>query len=179
MNREHGFSLIELLVVMLIITISLGVAIPSYFTWVPGYRLKSAAADLHSNMQKAKMGALKANSTWCVYFDTGAETYYVLRGEVNTCDPANNPIEAQVLLTTYGSQVQFGEGSAANGPNAVAIPGDGVSQTNNIVRFRPNGTAAESGYIYLTNEKQGAAYAMGTEVSGVIKTRKWNNGSWD
>lgn len=98
---------------------------------------------------------------------------------MNNCDPANNPIEVQVLLSDYGSQVQFGEGSAGTGPNAVAIPADGVSHSNDKVRFRPNGTAAESGYVYLTNEKLEAAYAMGTEVSGVIKTRKWNNASWN
>ncbi|RLB14646.1 MAG: prepilin-type cleavage/methylation domain-containing protein, partial [Deltaproteobacteria bacterium] len=75
--KKNGFTLIEFLVTFVILGILTAIAIPGFARWLPNYRLKSAARDVYSNMQLAKMGAIKANADWAIVFDTGASRYLI------------------------------------------------------------------------------------------------------
>ena len=51
MKREQGFTLIELMVTIIILSVLLGLAIPGFSSWLPKYRLRGAARDIYSNLQ--------------------------------------------------------------------------------------------------------------------------------
>ncbi len=71
MKNHKGFTLIELLIAIAVVAITAAVAFPHIMGWMPNYRLKSAAKDLYSAMQKAKITALKYNSNVIIVFTTG------------------------------------------------------------------------------------------------------------
>ncbi len=184
MMKNDGFSLIELLVVLILLGIMAAIAIPGFSIWLPNYRLKSAARDIYSNMQLAKMGAIKANADWAIVFDTtaGAHRYLVCSDDGADADwttTGDNDTEREVDLTDYKAGIAYGHGNAANDIPGGAFPGDDVSYTNNVAVFNPRGTCDEEGYVYLENSKNITTYGVGTRTSGVIRLRKWTGAAWE
>ncbi len=182
-NTESGVTLIEILVIMVILAALAAAAIPTFAVWLPNYRLKSAARDLYSNFQMAKMGAVNNNSDWAVIFDNEISSpndkysYSIAsgRGDNGVWDVpvGDEPIEKTVELAGYKG-VRFGHGNA--GEPAGTTFGDGISYNPNRTVFNPRGTC-EAGYVYLQNEKN-TAYAVGTQSSGAILLRKWTGSKW-
>jgi type IV fimbrial biogenesis protein FimT len=60
--------MIELLIAIGVISILTAVTLPSITTWRENVRLKSAARDLYSNFQKAKIEAVKRNAPVVISF---------------------------------------------------------------------------------------------------------------
>ena len=182
--KKNGFTLIELLVTFVILGIVTAIAIPGFARWLPNYRLKSAARDVYSNMQLAKMGAIKANADWAIVFDAGSNTYRVCSDDGGDGDwKDGDEVEEKIVnLTNYESGVGYGHGNAANSIPGGAFPGDDISYNPpaNVVVFNPRGTC-NAGYVYLHNNNNTTTYGVGTQSSGVIRLLKWNSSaaSWE
>ncbi|MEN8211745.1 MAG: GspH/FimT family pseudopilin [Thermodesulfobacteriota bacterium] len=71
MHKNSGFTLIELIIVIGMISILSAIAIPSTMKWLPNYRLKAEARNLYSNMQKAKLEAVKRKQDVLISFVAG------------------------------------------------------------------------------------------------------------
>ena len=69
MRKNSGFTLFELLAVIGIVAVLSAIAIPNFFSWLPKYRLGSAARNLLSAMQYARLVAVKENVNIFVDFD--------------------------------------------------------------------------------------------------------------
>jgi Tfp pilus assembly protein FimT len=65
----------ELAIVIAIIGVLAGIAIPNIIGMMPRYNLKSAVLDLGSNMQRARLMAIKQNATCTVTFDAANGRY--------------------------------------------------------------------------------------------------------
>lgn len=171
-----GFTLIEMLMTSVIIGILASVAIPGFSVWLPDYRLKRAARDVFSNLQLAKMQAIRANGRYAVAFNPGAGSYDVVNcGSDDTYGTVDDVTEKTVSLADYGSGVVYGNGSATKTVPGTTAWGDFVTYPSpvNVATFNSRGIGT-GGYVYLANERD-RAYAVGTQTSGVILLRKWND----
>ena len=187
MKREQGFTLIELMVTIIILCVLLGLAIPGFSRWIPNYRLRGAARDLHSNLQYAKMTAVKDRTRCGVLFDVPG-IYRVVsvssgpNGAFGDADDVILPLKT-VNFSEYGSGVAYGHGSATGGvggagfDNNVTFPGDGVVFDSRGMILSPSGGASMGGYVYLQNSKNNT-YAVGVWSAGVIVMRRWTGSAW-
>jgi type IV fimbrial biogenesis protein FimT len=108
MNNTKGFTFLETMIVMTIVAILSVIVVPSLLSKMPQRHLKAAARELFSNLQKAKILAVKENDTMLVRFvSTGGGFYYLDANKNTNWDPG----EKRVNLSTY-KDVSYGLGSA-------------------------------------------------------------------
>ncbi|SMC47532.1 type IV fimbrial biogenesis protein FimT [Desulfocicer vacuolatum DSM 3385] len=180
-KKNTGFTLLELMITVGIAGVVIGTAVPNIIDWLPDYHLKKAARNLYSDMQLAKINAMKQSKDWAIVFDTGAKKYFVCseKGADGSWAISGNTIEKEVPLPDNGG-VQYGHGAAskdATQDGGQSFSDDDVTFNNNYATFNAMG-AGLSGYVYLENNKK-TTYAIGKESTGFISTKKWNGTSWE
>jgi prepilin-type N-terminal cleavage/methylation domain-containing protein len=74
---RDGFSLVELMIIMVILGIIAAIGIPGFMKWLPDYHLKSAARDLRASFQLARITAIKTGNNCTIAFNqpVGSDTY--------------------------------------------------------------------------------------------------------
>ena len=117
MQNDHGFSMTELMVVIAIISILAGLAIPNLIGWLPNYRLRTGAEDIQSTLQLARLTAIKENSTVTVVFDLGNDTFKA-SVEAKTFRNGKMPSGIDINSATFGGvpSVQFNSHGFLTGP---------------------------------------------------------------
>jgi type IV fimbrial biogenesis protein FimT len=167
MTTESGFSLVELILVIAILAILAAVAVPAFSVWLPNYELRSAARDIFSDFQQAKLRAVKENANCTICFNQVVD--FVTYDYLVFID-ADNDLEFDVgeeivnrkRWTNYDT-----DGDAINDNvmfDSTQGGGDGLAFADNddglpALSFRSNGLpiqndgSAGSGTIFLRNRK--------------------------
>lgn len=148
MKRDSGFTLAELMVVTSIIAIMSAVAIPSLISWLPNYRLSSAAREVLSAIELARLTAVRENASVAVAFTPGNAAYrlYVDNGEGGGA--AND-------LTQNGSErtLRNGQMPSSIAMSSAAFGASSSFRFNGIgLPFRSDGSPG-GGAVVLTNSK--------------------------
>jgi hypothetical protein len=153
---------------------------------LPSYRLRQAARDVYSNLQRAKVNAIKSNTEWRIYFDDTVNPgrYFLCSGpgaDGNWNNPpalgGDDDVDMTFDLSVY-QDVDFGNGSAAAGIDGWVF-GSPISYANPVTGFTSRGTVNLTGYVYLTNSR-GAVFGVGTpSPAGVIVLKKFTGAAWE
>ena len=151
-HRQSGFTLIEMMVVIVIISIIASVAIPSFSSFFDRYRLRGAADALFGDLQAARMEAIRNNSTVYVNFATGANWCYGMKLG-SSCDCTKPASDADYCsLKLVNAQTNTGVTMASNAFTAdpTIDPLQGLVSPAGIVTFQSTaGTQAQVGLSLL------------------------------
>jgi type IV fimbrial biogenesis protein FimT len=182
MKKKDGFTMIELLVTIIVFGVLASIAIPGFSRWLPNYRLKGAARDVYSNLQLAKMGAVKDRGEWAVVFDTANNRYQLVSSGADGAygTGGDDVVEKTITLTNYESGIGYGHGNATEKAGTSTDPiDDDISFTADTVVFNSRGmiNSNAGGYVYIQNDKNGS-FAIGVWSTGLIVLRKWQNNDW-
>jgi prepilin-type N-terminal cleavage/methylation domain-containing protein len=69
MRKNSGFTLMEVMMVIAIIGVLCAIATPNLVKWLPRHRVGSAARDVMSALDFARLNAIKANGAVTLTFD--------------------------------------------------------------------------------------------------------------
>lgn len=152
MRNNSGFTLIELAVIIAIVGVLAGIAVPSFVGWLPKYRLNSSAEDIQALVQNARLRAVKENAHVAVLLD-----------------PDNDGIDGDYLVfvdTNSDWNMDAGETLVARGEVSKGIRITGTGFANHRFSFNSRGLClAGSGSITLRNLK-GRTKIVNIEMTG-------------
>ena len=194
---QRGFSLIEILIVVLVVMMVAAIAVPNIFLAVSNLRLRASAGDLSGLMQQARILAAKNNTTYDILYATrnGARIAYVDLN-FNSSFDAGEPMMEFSGTTVPASGTPSGSGQ----PTAYVLAGDTGSSSydnTNTLGFTGRGlpcnydttttpatcsTPVASYFVYyLTDTRVGRAgwAAVVVTKGGRTKMVTWNGAAWN
>ena len=186
---QKGFTLIEVLIVIAMMSIMLVAA--GYYLGNAGNKaqLRSAARDLASNMNLARVKAIRDGSPWAIQFDPDTNRYRILSGAGETDpDPLDWDDGDEITFRTAAlpQNIAFGRSIASTldlSPGTPIPVDDGVSDEKDRIIFNANGSCSESAAAYfrvfndtsLSND----GFAVSTlAATGRVKIQKGTAGVW-
>lgn len=147
-SRRSGITLIELVITLAILAVLVALVVPSLGKWIQHYRMRGTVREIVSQMELAKIKALKTNREYRVAFDKTSGTF-----QIETCP---NP-----------SGTWRAEGNVFKIPHQIP-----VDMNVGAIRFNPDGTAV-SGTVTV-GAKDGEHYniTVNTTTGKITATRE-------
>ena len=143
-----GFTLVELIVAMAVISTTLGVAVPSFQSMTDRYRIKGAAEAVLYSLHTARTQAIKSNSAITAAFQTGNNW------EASLSDSATCAIDSATCVGDEWTNKTLGDEFKGTEISATTFVGDNTT-------FDPKRGTANSGAITLTLN----AYAVQVQLN--------------
>ena len=140
--RNAGFTLLEIIVVITLITLVLGLTTLFFGNALPGARLNAAARELSATMRYARMLARNNGETRTVTIDLDSRSYGIDQSE-----PKTLPEDVRIRVNDN-------------------ISGD-ISSGNYPVLFHESGTV-EGGTITLWNSKRAINIELDPLIGSII-----------
>ena len=112
MRGQKGYSIVEVMVVLGIITLLVGLAIPNLFKWGPKQRLLSAASDVQGAINLGRMAAIKESIPVVILFNTPVHGFTVF---VDSNASGGKDAGERVLRTaTFANDINLNSGFSGN-----------------------------------------------------------------
>ena len=150
-NRNHrsGFTLLELIVAIIIMTIMAGVGSSMYVGVNEKLKLQKAANDLLLAAQYARMSAIEQQTIYKLCIDTSSNEFYL----ITTLTDQEGRSEEFIIEDSLCKPVTLEEGIIFENIERLSNEYDlGSSGSFEIIVFSPNGTA-QTALIEITNGK--------------------------
>jgi len=161
MRRSHatsfidskGFTLLELMVVLGIVAILSVAAIPNFGSWLPKAETGSAAREILTTIQLAKMAAIKDSANVVVHFTVatgeclafvddgaggGTADDRVRNGSERLVRRYKVPPGVTLSLPSFGADLEFSNRGLPTAGGDVSVAGSGRTKT---IRVLPSGHA--------------------------------------
>jgi len=79
-RSERGFTVVELITVVGIMMVITAIATPSFYYWLPKYRLSAGARQIAADLQLARMKAISQNTSYRLRF-TDTDIYEMQKND--------------------------------------------------------------------------------------------------
>ena len=150
MNKENGFTFVELITAMIIFGILAATAVPNFTQWRVNYQIRAEADRVHMDLLVARMTAIKNNNNVVVTYVTGTSSYSIL-------DDTNNNGTADTGETLVSRSLDNNVFYGFNGASITDPDGNSVSEwvrigpsgPTDVVTFDSRGQADVAGVIFL------------------------------
>lgn len=145
---RRGITLTELMITIAIVAVLAAMVVPNFGKWIQHYRLRGTVREVVSQMELAKIRALKNNLEYRIAFDKDKGTFWLERG--------NRPdVSGGWTL----------EGGVSQVPHRVPFDVDVSS-----MQFNPDGTAS-SGTVTIGQQGAEHYYITVTTTTGKINVK--------
>lgn len=128
-GSAKGFSLLELLMAMAIITIAMSVSVPSFQVWVDNYRLRGTASGVVDALQMARSEAVSRNQNVVLQFTSNSWQLFVDDGSGGGTENNFTRDGSEPILRTFATppgielyEYKFGVANAYTGFNSRGMP---------------------------------------------------------
>lgn len=126
-RRVSGFTVLELMVAIGIAAVVMGIAVPSFLTWLPTLRLSSAARQVATDLQVARMKAISQNRKFRLNFNTST-SYYVQadldnNGTIGASENESGPFSLPdgITASPLGSTSEFYSRGTASAVDTITL----------------------------------------------------------
>lgn len=130
---KKGYTFLEVIVVVLIISILTAVAVPNFLKWLHQYRLQSAAASITNHLRAARLLAIFKGVTHEMQIrEFGDGNYYQVVEDPGGEDQVVSAI-GRVVLHILFAEVQIVQVKSAFAPGRIAFYPKGTSTNGSII----------------------------------------------
>jgi Tfp pilus assembly protein FimT len=194
-SKQSGLSVTELVLVVAIILIVAGIALPSMTQAWLDIKLRSSASQVADLMQRARMQAAKDNAIYPLRYqvNNGTQQVYI---DLNNNGALDFPPEPYIDLPGSVTLAAAAPNGAAGQPTPYVLAGDssvGAVNTNgNTLAFSSRGlpcnydapptcTTPSANYFvyYFQDARPNGWSAVVVTKAGRSKTVLWNGASWN
>ncbi len=184
-RRQAGFSLPEVLIVILIGLIITTIALPNMLTLVANTRLRSNISSLSGVFQNCRMMAVKNNRTMTTRFitTTSSTTNTGLTAYVKSSTDTSDMVAADPQVRLEAPIVKYTTPTGTSAPTGVtsttlgftAQTGDTSFNSRGLPCTYSSGTCSNAGFIYYFKDtrRSGSSGWAAVSISPAGRIRKW------
>jgi len=130
-RSERGFTVMELMVVVGLMAIISAIAMPSFISWLPSYRLSAGARQVAGDLQLARMKAISQNTTYRLNFISG--TQYRLEKDAGfTLESGPFTLPTGITASPTGATSEFQSRGTASATDDITLTNDGGTTVRHV-----------------------------------------------
>ena len=182
-KTEHGFTLLEMIVVLIIGGVLTAIAIPAFMNWAPKYRVNGAGRQVFSEMMAAKAKAISESNNYIISFDISNNSFTIHDDDDNdgTQDTGESVRTVDIPVAYPGIEFGYIDGNNPSGdPITGAVTFSGSPPR---VTFKRSGLANKNGAVYLKPEdetsRRDRQRCITVLLTGRVRLYKHTGSGWE
>ena len=148
-TKNQGFTLLELLIVILFVGIIMAIGIPNFSKWKEKYEINGQAKKVYFDIMLARSTSVNNNNNVSVTFDV-SKNLYKIHDDTNS-DSVEDQGES-IKSVNLENNVEFGYVPGLRDIDGNMVTSPIFMESGNTVTFNSRGQASKGGSIFLIHK---------------------------